>query len=275
MHLSTAVQVRTIEGDMRMAGLNVRGSGRLLHLALAALFVLAPTIAGAQTMSFSVYNDPNVGYGWVQNDAYVIDFSSGCSHWGYETTVRVQSPSYRLATGVNQGLSGSASLDTDSEFGDYTAVTTTRYSCSCIHGGTATYGGSTTVPVPAPTTASPHFWGALSGTPSGCASAPYYWYVRDYQVKDQAGQPITRVMQISETMSNQTPNCVGVTITTGGGPSLSNGTFRDNLYLCDSSVCNSGGSCSFGRDQTFKADGASLSPVFQQSYTCSTASVTP
>jgi hypothetical protein len=240
-------------------------------------FIFSARVAAAQTMSFSVYNEPSVGDGIVESDADVIDYSSGCSHGGYQTTVRVQSPSGRLGSDVFQGLSGSAWLPIDAEFGDYMLATTTSYTCSCIHGGTAYAGGSTVVNVPTPTTASPYNWATQSGNPPGCSAAPNYWFVRDYQVLDQQqpGQPIQRVMAIGESFSNEqpNPNCFNVALGAGGGPSQSNGTYRDNIYLCNSPVCNSGGSCTFTRNQTWTADGATLNPVFLMTYSCSTASV--
>jgi len=230
-------------------------------------------------MSFSVYNDPYVGDGSVDDDADVIDYSSGCTHGGYETTIRVQSPSGRLGSATVGGLSGSASLDIDGEFGDYDLATETSYVCSCIFGGTAYTDGSSTVNVPAPATATPYFWDTQSGTPPGCSAAPYYWFVQDYQIGDNSTppQPISRVMKIGESFSNEnpSPNCFNVALATNTIPasSTSSGTFRDNLYSCGSSVCNSNGSCSYSRNQTFSADGATLSHVFTQSYSCSTASV--
>jgi hypothetical protein len=119
-------------------------------------------------------------------------------------------------------------------------------------------------------------WGTQSVKPAGCVSNPGYGFVPRLPREDQTGVTVQRVMQIAEVMSNQTSNCFGVAVTrTGGGTSQSNGAWRDNLYLCDSPTCSSGGSCTFARDQTWKADGSTLSPKFRQTYTCKAASVTP
>lgn len=250
----------------------------VLVIQLVSLAGLVPAPALAQTMSFSVYTDPASGSGYVYVSSSVLDNSSGCSHWGYLTTAKIYSPSSRSAQSTNGGLSASTSLSLSGEFGTYTTVTTGSYNCSCIFGGLASYGGGQPIVVPKPVYANPY--NSLtdrSGTPASCSTAPYYWKVRDIQVEDGSHSAIQRVMTIGETFANlnPNPNCFGVNLAIGGGPTQQNGTFRDNLYLCGSPTCNGGGSCSFSRDQTFSADGETLAPTFTQTYTCSTASVTP
>lgn len=230
----------------------------------------------AQSMSFSVYTNATAGYGNVNISGSVLDNSTGCSHSGYSTTATISSPSSRGASSTGSGLSASASLAIDGEFGTYSMTVTGSYQCSCIGGGRAGYGGAQSLPVPRPTYAQPYNWSTESGTPNGCSSAPYYWFVRDYQVRDQANQDISRVMPLTETMSNQSPNCFNINLfVTGGGNTTNQGRWRDNLYLCNSPTCNNGGSCTLTRDQTWTADGQTLSPTFTQTYSCSTASVTP
>lgn len=229
----------------------------------------------AQTMSFSVYTNPTAGYGWVNVASSVLDNSSGCSHWGHTTTAAIYSPSSRSASSTSGGMQAGASLSISAEFGTYSTVTTGSYHCSCIFGGNAGYGGGQPIVVPKPEYAHPYNFSDQGGTPSWCQTAPRYWKVRDYQVRDGNHAAIQRVMTIGESFSNQSSNCFGVPFAVGGGPSQPNGTFRDNLFICGSPTCDSGGSCSFSRSQTFSADGQSLSPTFTQSYTCNTASVTP
>jgi hypothetical protein len=97
---------------------------------------------------------------------------------------------------------------------------------------------------------------------------------RDYQVMDQQNpaQPIQKVMQITETLTTGENTC-GLPFTEGGGPSQSNGTFRDNLFMCGNvPACDDGGSCTTVRNQTWKADNHQVGQ-YTLTYTCSGVTV--
>lgn len=117
----------------------------LLVLGIAAI---RPPNALGQQMSFSVYNDIDVSWPSspaVYNFASVLDNSWGCSHWSYYSTAKVVSPTNRQATSSVSGLNPTVSLSFTDEEGEWYAVTTGTYSCSCIYGGTASFGGGTSV----------------------------------------------------------------------------------------------------------------------------------
>ena len=111
------------------------------------IFGAAPVVseAQAQQMSFSVYSDFTMHGAtfaqWrVTGSTSVMDHSTGCAHWGYITGVTLNSPS-RSGSSTASGLSASTNLLFSAEVGNWSVSTTGSYSCGCIKGGTAMYGG--------------------------------------------------------------------------------------------------------------------------------------
>jgi hypothetical protein len=119
-------------------------AGWLGSVVCAVLLNASPSYAF--TMSFSVYTTSAAGSNETRLYMYatVSDNSSGCVHGSYATTARIVSPTNRTATSQSSGLQASTSILFSGEVGNYSLVTTGSYTCSCIGGGTAGFGGSTT-----------------------------------------------------------------------------------------------------------------------------------
>jgi hypothetical protein len=138
--------------------------------------------AQSSGMSISVYTDTTQTVN-LMLDVYatVIDNSWGCTHSSYMTTAYIYSPSGRFESNQTVGMYGSVDIAIDDEFGDYSVHTSGTYTCSCIYGGTAGYGG-------APQTVTPRQPSDLVGVPPdqySYTSPGNYLRTRTWQVRDQ------------------------------------------------------------------------------------------
>ena len=245
---------------------------------VSCALLLATSGRAQAAMSFSVYTDAVQSLNRVQVFSTVIDGSSGCSHWGYMTTASIRTPSNRSASTSNFGLQSNTSIAINAEYGNYVATTSGSYSCSCIFGGTASFGGGRTVTVQKPTSLKMYNSGSLGGTPQQCSafSPPnvrYYRY-RDYQVQDQNSQPILRKLQMQESFTTSQNTC-NVSFVQGSTVTGDSGQFRDTFFMCGPvAACNNGGSCTTVRNQTWRADGNTVGQ-YAITYTCSTVTVSP
>jgi hypothetical protein len=210
-----------------------KSHGRLLiaQLMTAGCLIAYPTLVHAQTMSFSVYTDASSPDDLtLYMTANVVDNSSGCSHGGYTTTAHITSPSGRVAMSTQSGLQSTTSLQILAESGDFQLDTSGQYTCSCIFGGTAGYGGSAQVQPRVPT------YIRKLGNPRWTQGPPYpYRRIQSYQVFDKDCFPMGAGHQFSETYGpisrNATdPACLS-TIKQGGGPTDGSGSYDDEYSL--------------------------------------------
>jgi hypothetical protein len=194
---------------------------------LVLCFVARPSLAQASGMSFSVYTDidQTQDFANMYVQATVIDSSWGCYHGSYMTTTHIYSPSSRYTSSQSSGMYSTTSISINGEYGEYTAYTSGNYTCSCIFGGTAGYGGSGQPVAPR--------------VPSDLASVPpdqytyngpgNYLRTRIWEVKDQYGQAWNYAsMPVSESFAQISgQNGCNITISTGSASTNSQGRFQD------------------------------------------------
>jgi hypothetical protein len=119
-------------------------SHRFPHVICLAGALLASSAvpAASQTMSFSFYQNWNVGSdGRVYVDVTAYDNSSGCSHSGYSLNVSLTGPSGGSGAGWG-GMSASANLNNGD--GNYGVSDDLQVTCSCMHYNPIHAGGGQT-----------------------------------------------------------------------------------------------------------------------------------
>ncbi len=85
-------------------------------------------------MSFSIYTDSSpIDIYTLQMQSTVEDNSWGCYHSGYMNTRRLTSPSGRVSISQSSSMTGGTSIAINGEYGQYVALTTGTYYCSCFH----------------------------------------------------------------------------------------------------------------------------------------------
>ena len=221
-------------------------------------------------MSFSFYKDivwdgVNV-YGYITGN----DFSWGCNHGDYWSTLTLAGPNHSTSA-MFSGIGGSVTLPFAEDDGDWGISISTTFYCDCALGLMVAGDGGQEPLVRRPT------YVAVIGTPqyTDAPPAPYVYNI-NREILDQFRRPLLRRMFVHEYYDPNPPNavppdpkCTTNRIDTGDAYSNDYGIFGPDLY----SLGGGPNPCALRAIQHFEVDGVPVTPLYRVTWRYSGVSV--
>jgi hypothetical protein len=111
----------------------MRLTSRILQVVGATLFLFVFSSPALAQMSFSTYSDgiPSEDILTIYGIYNAADYSSGCSHYSYQSGVYISSPTRYASSEVFEGLGAGVALQFEDEEGDWSMSGGTQFYCSC------------------------------------------------------------------------------------------------------------------------------------------------